>query len=304
MVRLGHAFASLALALIALALTISASAEVKVYPADNGECEKALLELARSARVYLDVYAHTFALPSLTKELVAAKGRGVSVRVILDRANASGSWTQVIRLVPDKIPVHGSPLAEPVRHSFLISDNVSATDGTYVWNQVGTQDKTASLKVFRNEPAAVKPLTAEFARMWNDRRYTDLVMSASGLAQTAEFVSVDARTLFDDYERNVLSADLKWLDRNVRVSGEIWAVDDAERGPIVSLRVTEWVGGVYGTEVTKGWVFCLFMPDDRPFLLRLAKGSWAYIKGVCRGRYGTGSSVVVGDCSLSDKDNK
>ena len=64
------------------------------------------------------------------------------------------------------------------------------------------------------------------------------------------------------------------------------------------------MGGAYGTDITKGWIFCLFSYDDLPGLAKLRKGGRAYIKGVCRGRHGTDSSVVIDDCSLSDKGGK
>jgi hypothetical protein len=175
--------------------------------------------------------------------LVAAKQRGVNVRVILDRDNALSSWNQAIKLVPENIPIHGTPYGEVARHSFLIADRRSAADGNLLWEQSRVQDKSASLRVLRNEPSGVASLTAEFDRMWNDRRYTDLMAPSSGAAPTVAYELVSAERLFAAYESNKISADLKWYGARVRVSGEIWGVEESKGGPIVSLRVSEWVGG-------------------------------------------------------------
>jgi phosphatidylserine/phosphatidylglycerophosphate/cardiolipin synthase-like enzyme len=64
----------------------AAYGEVQVFFSPQGGCDQALVSLARSAEMYLDAACYTFSLDPVADELIAAKKRGVTVRVILDRA--------------------------------------------------------------------------------------------------------------------------------------------------------------------------------------------------------------------------
>ena len=258
--------------------------------ADPGGCEKALVDIAGSARMYLDICAHTFALPSLTKELLAAKERGVDVRLMLDRGNATVSWTQAIKLVPARIPVHGTPHGETIKESFLLADRRIAAVGTAEWKPAQTGDRPGDLRIIRDDPAAIASLIAAFDRMWGDRRYTDL-MAPARPAPPEKPLMVSADELFDAYEENAVAADEKYREKTITVTGYVDHVEMDRGTAILIFEVTEW------RDRLRGWVRCRFPNENMGKLAPLKEGDKVAVTGVCRGKP-LPYSVVLVSCDL------
>ncbi len=253
------------------------------------DCDRALVQVAASARMYLDVYAQVLALPDLTRELLAAQQRGVCVRVIIDRANAASSWSQVIKLAPSRIPVRGTPCDEPIRRSFLLADQKNGLVGTYIWKP---KSSGTSLMVVNDANA----LAADFERMWSDRRYADML--APFHPQTTSNIwsernpSTDlwVGKLYRDYASNEVNADKQYKGQVLIIRGYIQ--DITRQNDIAGINFY-----VNDEDIDSGWVRCEFSEEYEGQITNLKPQQLVRVKGACVGKTSLWR-VTLRDCTV------
>jgi len=159
--------------LLALGVLVALSAsavhgEVALLFSPLGGCDQALVKLARASQMYLDAACYTFSLGSVADELIAAKGRGVRVRVIADRSQAPQTWAPAKRLVAAGIPVKVNSHAGLMHDKFLVADGKSIATGSFNWTKAAVEKNDENLVVFTQEPAVAATFAAQFDRMWAD----------------------------------------------------------------------------------------------------------------------------------------
>lgn len=260
--------------------------------------QNTLVMLVRSAQMYIDVCAHTLALPSLTTELIAAKQRGVQVRVIIDRNNAAASWNEAIKLAPFRIPVRGTPWGEVIRESFLLVDRARGTKGPIDWKATDTVEAgiVPEASSILSDPAIVAPLIASFDRMWADCRFADLMAPPPAVVVAPEkpiVVSVD--DLYMAYAENAVSAAQKYGEKIISVNGPVAEVNSLSEGKAeVVFKIMDWEGWL------QGFVRCEFPAERVGTLTAVRKDEDVVITGTCRGKL-LPYSVIVVDCRLTSK---
>lgn len=167
-----------------------ASAEVSVLFSPHGGCDQALVLLARSAQMYLDAACYTFSLDPVADELIAAKRRGVKVRVILDRSQAHQTWCPASRLAAAGISVMVNTHSGLMHDKFLVVDGRSVATGSYNWTKAGTDDNDENLVLLTNEIPVASTFAVHFDRMWHDTaRFAPFSPRSSTQAPTAPTVS-------------------------------------------------------------------------------------------------------------------
>jgi phosphatidylserine/phosphatidylglycerophosphate/cardiolipin synthase-like enzyme len=143
-------------------------AEVRIYFSPNGGCDQAVVQLAGRAQSYLDAACYTFTLNSIADQLLAAKRRGVWVRVIVDKTQASQQSSQAQRLAAAGIPVLMNSHSGLMHDKFLVVDGRSVATGSFNWTASATQKNDENLVVFADEPPVAKAFAGQFDRMWRD----------------------------------------------------------------------------------------------------------------------------------------
>ncbi len=143
-------------------------AKVEVYFSPNGGCDQAVIQLAGKAQSYLDAACYTFTLNTIADQLVAAKQRGVRVRVIVDKTQASQQSSQAQRLAAVGIPVLMNSHSGLMHDKFLVVDGRSVATGSFNWTASATQRNDENLVVFADELPVAKAFAAQFDRMWHD----------------------------------------------------------------------------------------------------------------------------------------
>ncbi len=102
-----------------------------------------------------------------------------------------------------------------------------------------------------------------------------------------EIISVTAYKLFGDYEANEVSADAKYKDKTLNISGTIDSIGkDIMSNPFVSLKGKEYFG----------FVQCLFSRGDEQKLVNLSKGQGITLQGDSSSR--VIGNVLVQNCSI------
>ena len=165
----------LVMCLLIAAPTAVSAAAVDIYYAPEDLPGEKLVALYGKARRYIFVAIYSVTYPPIVKELVAAKKRGVDVRVITDRAKLNDSKQQsaleTLRLagIPIKINRH-----ENLMHlkQAVIDDELN-TSGSMNQTGSGNRYNDERLDVL-HDPVTTAKARDKFLAMWKDpSRYED-----------------------------------------------------------------------------------------------------------------------------------
>jgi phosphatidylserine/phosphatidylglycerophosphate/cardiolipin synthase-like enzyme len=152
-----------------------AKPSIEIYYAPEDLPGDRLVALYRKARRYIYVAIYGLTYPPIVRELVAAKKRGVDVRIITDREKVSDpkqeSALRTLRLAGIPIKVN--------RHDYLmhlkqvVIDDVINTSGSMNQTSSGNQYNDERLDVVF-DPITTARARKKFLSMWQDpTRYQD-----------------------------------------------------------------------------------------------------------------------------------
>ncbi|MGE3545603.1 MAG: phosphatidylserine/phosphatidylglycerophosphate/cardiolipin synthase family protein, partial [Kofleriaceae bacterium] len=139
------------------------TAEDKALLSDRSAISKRIIELLDGAQTTVDIANYTFSVRSIEAAVVAAKQRGVIVRVAMDAGQQHGD-TVATRLVAAGVDVKfvaggGNPAG--LQHAkFMIVDGTTLATGSNNWSSTGTSINEESTIVIRS--VAEDPLLAGF----------------------------------------------------------------------------------------------------------------------------------------------
>jgi len=133
----------------------------QVYVSPNGGVEDALLNAIQEANAQIDVAVYSFTSEPLGTALIAAKNRGLIVRVAVDLSQGTQPGQQTDRLIAAGIPV---AKVKSMDHRFAIFDSHRVMTGNYDWTPAaGTTHYDDVL--FNSDPAVVLEYIKQFARL-------------------------------------------------------------------------------------------------------------------------------------------
>lgn len=144
---------------------VAATASVEVFFSPGADTDRALASLIAGARdrVWLAGYYFTSAI--VAKALDQAHARGVDVRVVLDRSQATQKYASATYFHNHGVPLWINARYPVMHHKFLIVDAETVAFGSMNFTRAGTQTNAENFNVFRRWPALVAPYAAEFKRL-------------------------------------------------------------------------------------------------------------------------------------------
>ncbi len=155
------------LALACLVLSSSARADIVFSP--NGGTETRLINEINLCRSRLDVAVYTISSSAVARAIVAARRRGVFVRVISDYGQSTSSSSQVRYLRSNGLNVHLLGSSTPysiMHHKYAVFDRVRMETGSYNWT-VSANTSNHENADFHGETARIATYQSNFDRLWS-----------------------------------------------------------------------------------------------------------------------------------------
>lgn len=153
--------------LLALASLSHAEPRVQVGFSPEGSARALVLETIGSARHSIQMLSYAFQAPDIMQALVAAKQRGVEVRVVVDKQRNLG---RASRQAMDFVVRQGVELRTNA-HFHIHHDKAMIVDGNAV--QTGSFNYAASAETLNSENVVVMhdmpAVTAQYAAHWQSR---------------------------------------------------------------------------------------------------------------------------------------
>jgi phosphatidylserine/phosphatidylglycerophosphate/cardiolipin synthase-like enzyme len=141
------------------------------FSQDQGNPDKQLIDVIKKSKNTLDIAIYSLTKKDIVQAIIDAKKRGVNVRLITDKAEASKKAQKAeLKLIKDaNISVKENTHQGLMHLKVTIADKSIVTTGSYNYTEGATSLNDEVLVVIKDKSAAEK-FSSEFERMWNDTK--------------------------------------------------------------------------------------------------------------------------------------
>ena len=153
------------------ALPAQGTVQVAFTPWDNAEA--LIVDGIRRAKRQILVQAFSFTSRTLANALIAAKRRGVDVRVMADREQTfSGEASRIPDLVRAGIPVMLEVRYQSAHNKVMVMDagteDAAVVTGSYNWTYAAQYKNAENLMILRHHPEVANAYAANWKRHYAD----------------------------------------------------------------------------------------------------------------------------------------
>ena len=125
-----------------------------VYFSPNGGCTETIVAALDEAKQTVRVQAYSFTAPPIAKALAAAKGRGVDVRVILDKSQRTERYSGADFIAHAGIPVLIDEKPAIAHSKVIVIDGVTVITGSFNFTTSAESRNVENLLVLRSADLA------------------------------------------------------------------------------------------------------------------------------------------------------
>ena len=142
---------------------------VSSYFSPNRGSAKTLIGFIDRCSQSIDVAVYSITHDEITNALIRASQRGVTIRVITDRLQSCGKWSDDEKLREASIPVilKGKHWRGSMHHKFIIGDKGAVGTGSFNWTKNADEFNCENFVIIRLR-YVVKQFQKEFDMMWKD----------------------------------------------------------------------------------------------------------------------------------------
>ena len=144
------------------------SSSVTVCFTPEGNCRELILSEIEDAKKTLDIAIYSLTNLEISSALVAAKSRGIDIRVITDNEQSQNQYSKAQYLADSGIPVRYDGYGY-MHHKFAIIDNAMVITGSYNWSNSAETRNDENVVFIRSRDVA-ETYTSEFDRLWERYR--------------------------------------------------------------------------------------------------------------------------------------
>lgn len=137
----------------------------EVFFSPGPACLHAIQRQLRAARRSLDLCVFTLSDHRITADILAARARGVTVRMLTDNEKEGDAGSDVGRVRSAGVEVVVDRTSAHMHHKFAIVDGERLLNGSYNWTRSACDFNEENL-IVTNDPALVERFTAQFERLW------------------------------------------------------------------------------------------------------------------------------------------
>lgn len=130
------------------------SPEIEVAFSPHGGAEARVLKTIESAQKSIRVAAYRFTSKPIALSLLAAHKRGIDVRVVVDKSNATARYTAAIFLANQAVPVRVDYRYAIMHNKFIVVDGESVETGSFNFTSSGASKNAENVVVLHDREVA------------------------------------------------------------------------------------------------------------------------------------------------------
>ena len=128
----------------------------------HGGATELVIKTIDSAKTSVRLAAYSFTSAPIAKALVAAHDRGVDVRVVVDKSNATARYTKVTFLANQHVPVRVDYRYAIMHDKFIVVDGETVETGSFNFTAAAESHNAENVLVLDDAT-----LAARYAREWD-----------------------------------------------------------------------------------------------------------------------------------------
>lgn len=154
----------------ALPVVAPAAGALESFFSPNGGVAARIVQEIQRARKSIDIAIYSFTRDEIADALIAAKNRGVAIRILADSEQAPGVGSEIARLEAAGFQLKRTPGLNGgiMHHKFAIFDNQVLLTGSYNWS-TSAETRNFENVVFIRDAPAISAYQANFNSIWNTR---------------------------------------------------------------------------------------------------------------------------------------
>ena len=126
-----------------------------------------VLKAISSAQKSIHVAAYSFTSKPIAEALLAAKNRGIDVKVIADEKSNSGKYSATTYLANNNVPVKLDGNYPIFHHKFIIVDGKTLETGSFNFSAAASKN-AENVLVLWNVPAIAAIYENQWNNLWNE----------------------------------------------------------------------------------------------------------------------------------------
>lgn len=138
--------------------------DIKVMFSPNGGIKQEIVDIIDKADSTVDIAMYSFTKREISWALVRAKERGIKIRVLLDRTQASNRNSKHNFLKNKGIDVR--TMGTTMHHKFAVIDDKILITGSYNWTANAEARNVENILFIRNSPNLTSQYKEQFEELW------------------------------------------------------------------------------------------------------------------------------------------
>jgi len=122
------------------------------------------------ARHSVRVAAYSFTSRQIAQALIDAHGRGVDVRVVLNKSQRSSRSSMAAKVAESGLPVRFNSHYAIMHDKFIIVDDVTLETGSFNYTQAAENRNAENVLVVHDDPQAVAGYVQQWEKLWGEGR--------------------------------------------------------------------------------------------------------------------------------------
>lgn len=143
-----------------------AEGAISVCFTPNKQCQSQILQEIEQAKTSIFVQAYSFTDKHIARALVSAAGRGVTVKVLLDKSNRNDGRSAKSILLQSQLPLRFDAPSGIAHNKIMIIDAAKVISGSYNFSAAAYTRNTENLLII-NSATLAKEYIQNWQARWN-----------------------------------------------------------------------------------------------------------------------------------------
>lgn len=162
--------------LILLLFSFPSLAEIKIFFSPDGGIREEIIRQIDTSQEYIDIAIYSFTSEPIAEAIVRAKNRGVRVRILLDRLQAAGRYSQYQFLLDNDVRVITDVHSGIMHNKIAIIDRRVLLTGSFNWTKSAEEKNEENFLLFMDEEGIIRIYQVRLNYLWgfNDTFWENL----------------------------------------------------------------------------------------------------------------------------------
>ena len=140
--------------------------KTEVYFSPSKECENGLIKLINNSTESIDIAVYSINNTNIVNALKQAHARGIKMRILTDRTQASGKTSLVKELKDAGIDIRVHSKHKIEHNKFAIFDGKQASTGSYNWTNPASDKNSENCVFFFTDTTVINAYKERFEYLW------------------------------------------------------------------------------------------------------------------------------------------